>query len=112
MRGGVIQSTLRQTLMLGRPQGSLTPLYAYRVHQYVGLRACGVSTCPNALARVTQGMKASNASPRGRRLVVFALFEKFTERSIKSVMLAQEWARNNGDPEVSLLVRLNLGGGG
>lgn len=70
------------------------------------------SALSKSLLRSSQGQfrETCNAAPsrqrvggrRGRQrgFVVYDLFEKFTERSIKSVMLAQEWCRNYGSPEV------------
>ncbi len=53
------------------------------------------------LSRQLSGLPMISRKQSERKChVVYALFEKFTERSIKSVMLAQEWARNNGELEV------------
>lgn len=41
---------------------------------------------------------------RARAVRVTAVFEKFSERSIKSVMFAQQEAKNLGAPEVGLYV--------
>lgn len=40
---------------------------------------------------------------RSRRHLVYALFEKFTERSIKAVMLSQEICRSFGKAEVRIV---------
>lgn len=48
-------------------------------------------------SRLTPG----RSHPR-RTLITKALFEKFTERSIKAVMLAQEFSRAIGSAEVCL----------
>ena len=79
------------------------------INKYAELRACGVSQGLNrACGLVAVRGSINGRSTRGARHVVYALFEKFTERSIKSVMLAQEWARNSGDTEVMFsLLTLN-----
>lgn len=61
------------------------------------LRSCPVqasykSSCP--------GFRRAPASRSRRKLTVNAVFEKFTERSIKSVMIAQQEAKNMGAGEV------------
>ena len=78
---------------LAFPQGRFTHRPA--LHSYVGLRSSSLQLAHAARAEwlITGG--------RGRRsLRVHALFEKFTERSIKSVMLAQEEARRLLSAEV------------
>lgn len=85
-------------------------------HNYVGLRAVTVSNSPQ-IPKLPKVGCAHRKTDRGRRkrLHVSALFEKFTERSIKAVMLAQEWAKGLGSAEVApvhVLMGLVSEGGG
>jgi hypothetical protein len=70
------------------------------IKSFSGLRASGMLTRQGLVPNLGLISQRRSQSVQGRsRHVVYALFEKFTERSIKSVMLAQEWARNNGELE-------------
>ena len=69
-----------------------------RLRTYHGFRAGGVLTrqaLPVVLRSKTKITRSSGS------LVIFSLFERFTERSIKAIMLAQEECRKIGDLEVS-----------
>lgn len=73
------------------------------IKSFSGLRASGAHPLylGGFVSRLGLNSQKRSQYIQGRsRHVVYALFEKFTERSIKSVMLAQEWARNNGELEV------------
>ena len=60
-----------------------------------------LGSCASAFSGAALQAPATMQGLRSRRSVaVYALFEKFTERSIKSVMLAQEEARRLLSPEV------------
>lgn len=61
------------------------------------LRGAGQQRLLRQAASAPQGARQG---PPGRRGLVLALFEKFTERSIKGVMLAQEEARRLQSAEV------------
>lgn len=74
------------------------------IKSFSGLRASGAHPLylGGLVSRLGLNSQKRSQYIQGRsRHVVYALFEKFTERSIKSVMLAQEWARNNGELEAS-----------
>ncbi len=79
------------------------PLNGFRTRST--LTPCAVHTpslsFKRAVARKAflQGVRPRNLARLGR-VVTSALFEKFTERSIKSVMLSQSWARDMSDSEV------------
>lgn len=55
-----------------------------------------------SVSRALPGRTRKAPMGRKRTVVVQALFEKFTERSIKAIMIAQAEARNFGAHEVSL----------
>lgn len=72
------------------------------------MRPVAALTASSVLGGSSQPLKGrmvtSRKMPHGagrRRLVTTALFEKFTERSIKSIMIAQAEARAFGAQEVS-----------
>lgn len=74
------------------------------IKSFSGLRASGTPPVylGGSVFRLRLNLQKRSQYIQGRsRHVIYALFEKFTERSIKSVMLAQEWARNNGEIEAS-----------
>ena len=74
-----------------------------KITSYAGFRATGAVQSHAFVSGLRLSSSRRSDCVQGRsRHVVYALFEKFTERSIKSVMLAQEWARNNGETEVSI----------
>jgi len=87
-------------------QGALQSRYqkgkAYKINGYSGFRTLnGHQFSDAAILRVALLKKSTHGpSETGRRLQVYALFEKFTERSIKSVMLSQEICRSLGETEV------------
>jgi hypothetical protein len=54
-------------------------------------------------------MRRAPASRSRGKLTVNAVFEKFTERSIKSVMIAQQEAKNMGAGEVLAICQLRPG---
>jgi len=68
----------------------------------VAARAGAACRPPAAVGgRCAQARLPVTTAPRARRaLVVRAVFEKFTERSIKAVMIGQQQARLFGAPEV------------
>lgn len=76
------------------------------------LRARG-SSLPAALRAGRAPMTSSASSSATRRsLVVKAVFERFTERAIKAVMLSQTEAKNLGSSEVRCVLLLKGVGGG
>jgi hypothetical protein len=76
--------------------------YRLSIKSYAGFRATGALPRQNLVSGLRFHSQKGSHCVQGRsRNVVYALFEKFTERSIKSVMLAQEWARNNSETEAS-----------
>lgn len=75
---------------------SLVPSHHATLKSFSGFRA-GAPLCSPAVV----GSASPTVARRSRALQpVRALFEKFTERSIKSVMLAQEMSRTCGAMEV------------
>ena len=84
---------------------TLAASHGVNISTFNGLRASGALRSRNSLPGLQ--FTARNPSRGARHLRVQALFEKFTERSIKSVMLAQEWARNASDTEVNFQQLLN-----
>lgn len=88
-----------KTLTKGTLQGRLNIRYNHTINGYQGFRSLGggrASTTSDLRARSLPSVKGV----RGQRHLVYALFEKFTERSIKSVMLSQEICRSLGQTEV------------
>ena len=109
----IIQNTLFSNKTLAKNSGNVGPAATNRVlKSFSGLRASqplprqglGSGLPLISQTRRTHFVQGNRSSRHG----VYALFEKFIERSIKSVMLAQEWARNNGELEASNFKLLHI----
>lgn len=72
------------------------PHKSIRINSYHGFKSNKSSA--SAFTQIVNNRSLSHK--RRSSVVVHALFEKFTERSIKSVMLSQEICREFGDKEV------------
>lgn len=81
-------STQRQASALRRGGGICCPLSSLRA-------PAAAAPAPRLVASVRRSQPSRRAA-----VVVRAVFEKFSERSIKSVMIAQQEAKNLGAMEV------------
>ena len=90
--------------VIPRPHASL-------LRSCFGTRVSTQATCLDSssqrsgLSKLSKSSSKTRASQSARtagrvRQVVSAVFERFTERSIKSVVIAQNEAKNMGSPEV------------
>ena len=76
-----------------------------QIHGFAGFRRTGVIDALGsrpAAATLQAAVQRSLGAPRSRgaRMVTHAMFERFTEKAIKVVMLAQEEARRLGERTV------------
>ncbi|XP_055825247.1 ATP-dependent Clp protease ATP-binding subunit ClpA homolog CD4A, chloroplastic [Solanum dulcamara] len=75
-------------------------LYSSRLNSFTGLRGCNALDTLLVKSGQTLHSKVAAATsvrrPRGCRFVPKAMFERFTEKAIKVIMLAQEEARRLG----------------
>ena len=78
-----------------------------QIHGFAGFRRAGVIDALGsrpAAATLQAAVQRSLGAPRSRgaRMVTHAMFERFTEKAIKVVMLAQEEARRLGERRAAL----------